>query len=107
GEYADKGDVLLSIREKDAMVKIKSFFKTRDFGAIQKGKEVTVKFPDKTKSRGVIEKVYSSLYRNTGNLRSPAVIPPEIVVEVIPKDPASSTLWERYDQLEVAIEVRK
>ena len=72
-EVAYKGESLLNIEQEDAY--IKAYIPQKEFGSILEGDVVTVIFPDKTKSKGVIDKIYSQLER----------LPPEYQNETGPK----------------------
>ena len=72
-EIAYKGEPLLNIEQEDAY--IKAYIPQKEFGSIDEGDVVTVIFPDKTKSKGVIDKIYSQLER----------LPPEYQDETGPR----------------------
>ena len=58
-ELAYKGEIIMSVELDDAYVR--AYIPQKEFGSIFEGDVVTVRFPDRSKGKGIVEKIYSSL----------------------------------------------
>lgn len=101
-EVAYKGESLLNIEQEEAY--IKAYIPQKEFGAILEGNVVTVIFPDKTRSKGVIDKIYSQLERLPPEYQSetgPRVR--SLLAIVRPIDEQAMARWKLNNKLNVQI----
>lgn len=108
GDYCAKGEPILSFQPENPMVKIYGFFPIKTLASIQAGKKVVIIFPDKKKSEGKIEKVYST------SLPEPELIEKkympimvDIQTEILPLQQSHKDLWKNYNQMDVVLRVKK
>lgn len=101
-----KGETILSIELDESY--IRAYIPQKEYGSIFEGDVVTVIFPDRTKGKGVIEKIYSSLER----------LPPEyqddtrtsvrsLLAVVRPLNKEQEKKWKLNDKLNVEIRKRR
>ncbi|WP_412984630.1 HlyD family efflux transporter periplasmic adaptor subunit [Pontimicrobium sp. IMCC45349] len=87
---------------------IKAYFDLDEIKNINVMDEITIQFPDKTKSKGIINKYYVSTYALPEEFQK-TYEPTErsIVVEVIPLNNLEKQKWAKYHKLNVLIKKSK
>ena len=99
-----KGEPILNIEQEEAY--IKAYIPQKEFSSVYEGDEVTVIFPDKSKGKGIVSKIYTQLER----------LPPEYQDEtgprirsflaiVKPRDTEQMKKWKMNNKL--SVEIRK
>lgn len=102
-EVALKTEEIMNVHQQES-VYIKAFFLPEDLESIKVNDEVTVVFPDGTKSHGILKRFYTATYR----------LPPEfqkkyesttrsIAADVYPIDNEDLGEWEKYYKIPVKI----
>ncbi len=108
GDLCSRGEALVSIQQTDPVVKINGFFPLHALTYIKPGKNVTVFFPDKHKSKGIIERVYSTALPEPKLIKKEYMpIEVKIKVEILPLKPQERALWKEYEQMDVLVRIRK
>jgi hypothetical protein len=106
-EVAIKSEDILNLHKRERIY-IKAFFDQEDFQYLEKGTEVTVKFPDGSKSTGTINRFYYATYR----------VPPEfqkkyepvtrtIAVDIFPIKNSDQIKWKAFYKMGVTISTTK
>ena len=87
---------------------IKAYFDLRDLAEVQKGNIVTVEFPDKTRSQGIINKLYISTYRAPSEFQK-KYEPTErnILAEIIPLEKEQIPEWGKFYKLNLKVKIGK
>jgi multidrug resistance efflux pump len=87
---------------------IKAYFDLRDLEKVEKGTEVQVEFPDKTKSKGVINKLYISTYRAPSEFQK-KYEPTErnILAEIVPINKEQIPDWGKFYKLNLKVKIGK
>lgn len=87
---------------------IKAYFNLKDLGDVKKGGLVTVEFPDKTISQGIINKLYISTYRAPSEFQK-KYEPTErnILAEIVPLDKEQIPDWGRFYKLNLKVKIGK
>ncbi|WP_152287291.1 HlyD family secretion protein [Flavicella marina] len=87
---------------------IKAYFNLKDIAHITKGDLVIVEFPDKTKSKGIINKLYISTYEAPTEFQK-KYEPTErnILTEIIPLDKTQISEWGKFYKLNLKVKVAK
>jgi len=103
-EVAYKGEPLLNIEQEDAY--IKAYIPQKEFGSVVAGDVVTIIFPNKTKSKGVIDKIYSQLERLPPEYQDEAGPRVRSLLAIVrPMDQNAMEQWKLNDKMNV--EIRK
>lgn len=87
---------------------IKAYFNLKDVAKIRKGDIVVVEFPDKSTSRGMINKLYISTYKAPTEFQK-KYEPTErnILAEITPLNKEEIPEWGKYYKLNVKVKIRK
>lgn len=87
---------------------IKAYFDLRDLEKVEKGTVVQVEFPDKTISKGVINKLYISTYRAPSEFQK-KYEPTErnILAEIVPIDKEQISDWGKFYKLNLKVKIGK
>jgi multidrug resistance efflux pump len=103
-EYVKKGDPLFVVIPQNADVFIEAFFDRKYLGHLHKGKRLTVQFPDRTTSQGVIVDYLSaaSYFAERFN-KDYLPVETQLRVNLKPFDANEKIRWERYDRMDVKV----
>ncbi|CAL2103253.1 conserved protein of unknown function [Tenacibaculum sp. 190130A14a] len=87
---------------------IKAYFNIKDIARVKKGSLVYVEFPDKSLSKGIINKLYISTYKAPTEFQK-KYEPTErnILAEIIPLDKEEIPDWGRYYKLNLKVKINK
>ena len=87
---------------------IKAYFNLKDLGMVKKGAIVEVEFPDKSYSKGIINKLYISTYKAPSEFQK-KYEPTErnILAEIIPIDQNQIKEWGKFYKLNLKIKIGK
>ena len=87
---------------------IKAYFDLRDLSKVEKGSIVQVEFPDKTKSQGIINKLYISTYKAPSEFQK-KYEPTErnILAEIVPLEKEQITEWGKFYKLNLKVRLGK
>lgn len=87
---------------------IKAYFNLKDGSSINKGDIVLVEFPDKTTSKGKVNKLYISTYKAPTEFQK-KYEPTErnILTEIVPLDSSQTKEWAKFYKLNLKIKVGK
>ena len=95
-----KGEAILNIELDEAY--IRAYIPQKEYGAIFEGDVVTVIFPDRTKGKGVIEKIYSSLEELPPEYQNDTRASVRSLLGVVrPLDEAQEKKWKLNNKLNV------
>ena len=106
GDRVKKGDVIAVVTVPEGGVAVHGYFEMDDYGALAKGKAVTVLFPDGERGRGRIETLHAAASAYVKKLMD-GYVPQAgaVFVEVAPVDPAEGRQWKQYNNLDVKLKV--
>jgi hypothetical protein len=104
-EVALKTEDILNVHQQESVF-IKTFFLQEDLESIKVGDRVNLKFPNGTKSHGIIKRFYSATYR----------LPPEfqkkyesttrsIAADIYPEDEDELDEWQKF--YKISVEIKK
>lgn len=87
---------------------IKAYFSLEDLAGVKKGGLVNVVFPDKTISKGVINKLYISTYKAPSEFQK-KYEPTErnILAEIVPLKKEQISEWRRFYKLNLKVKIAK
>lgn len=87
---------------------IKAYFDLKDVSNVKKGSVVEVEFPDKTTSKGIINKLYISTYRAPSEFQK-KYEPTErnILAEIVPLDDEQISEWGKFYKLNLKVKIGK
>lgn len=87
---------------------IKAYFNLKDIARVKEGSLVYVEFPDKSLSKGIINKLYISTYKAPTEFQK-KYEPTErnILAEIIPMDKEEIPEWGKYYKLNLKVKVAK
>jgi len=87
---------------------IKAYFDLRDLSKVEKGSIVQVEFPDKSKSQGIINKLYISTYKAPSEFQK-KYEPTErnILAEIVPLEKEQITEWGKFYKLNLKVKIGK
>ena len=87
---------------------IKAYFNLKDLAQVKKGSIVTVEFPDKTVSQGIINKLYISTYKAPSEFQK-KYEPTErnILAEIVPVDKEQIQDWGKFYKLNLKVKIGK
>lgn len=87
---------------------IKAYFNLKDIAKVKEGNIVLVEFPDKSLSKGIINKIYISTYRAPTEFQK-KYEPTErnILAEIIPLNKEEIPEWGKYYKLNLKVKVPK
>lgn len=87
---------------------IKAYFNLKDLGEVKKGNIVTVEFPDKSISKGVINKLYISTYKAPSEFQK-KYEPTErnILAEIVPLHKEQIPDWGKFYKLNLKVKIGK
>ena len=105
-ELAYKGEIIMSIELDDAYVR--AYIPQKEYGSIFEGDIVTVKFPDNSKGKGVIEKIYSSLEKLPPEYQDETRVTTRSFLAIVrPLDDSQQKKWRINNNLGVEIRKRR
>lgn len=84
---------------------VKAYFELKEISNIHVNDEVIVKFPDKTKSKGIVKKYYISTYALPEEFQK-TYEPTErsVVIEIEPLNEIERDVWAQYHKLNIVVE---
>ncbi|MFY0631907.1 MAG: hypothetical protein JXR05_16205 [Flavobacteriaceae bacterium] len=87
---------------------IKAYFNLKDLAKVKKGSIVTVEFPDKTISKGIINKLYISTYKAPSEFQK-KYEPTErnILAEIVPIHKEQIPDWGKFYKLNLKVKIGK
>ncbi len=87
---------------------IKAYFNLKDVANVKKGSVVEVEFPDKTRSKGVINKLYISTYKAPSEFQK-KYEPTErnILAEIVPLNKDQIPEWGKFYKLNLKVKIGK
>ncbi len=87
---------------------VKAYFNLKDLGKIKKGGIVYIEFPDKTVSKGIINKLYISTYKAPSEFQK-KYEPTErnILAEIVPIEKEQIPEWGKFYKLNLKVKVGK
>jgi hypothetical protein len=87
---------------------IKAYFNLKDLGEVKKGSLVEVEFPDKTVSKGIINKLYISTYKAPSEFQK-KYEPTErnILAEIVPINKDQIKEWGKFYKLNLKVKIGK
>lgn len=87
---------------------IKAYFNLKDLAKVNKGSVVTIEFPDKTFSKGIINKLYISTYKAPSEFQK-KYEPTErnILAEIIPIQKEQTKEWGKFYKLNLKVRIEK
>lgn len=87
---------------------IKAYFNLKDLSKVNKGSIVTIEFPDKTFSKGIINKLYISTYKAPSEFQK-KYEPTErnILAEIIPIHKEQTKEWGKFYKLNLKVRIEK
>lgn len=87
---------------------IKAYFNLKDLAEVKKGTVVSVEFPDKTISKGIINKLYISTYRAPSEFQK-KYEPTErnILAEIVPLEKDQAPEWGKFYKLNLKVKIGK
>ena len=87
---------------------IKAYFNLKDLAKVNKGSIVTIEFPDKTFSKGIINKLYISTYKAPSEFQK-KYEPTErnILAEIIPIQKEQTKEWGKFYKLNLKVRIEK
>lgn len=87
---------------------IKAYFNLKDLAKVNKGSIVTIEFPDKTFSKGIINKLYISTYKAPSEFQKKHE-PTErnILAEIIPIQKEQTKEWGKFYKLNLKVRIEK
>lgn len=101
-----KGETILNIELDEAY--IRAYIPQKEFGSIFEGDIVSVIFPDKTRSKGLIEKVYSSLEQLPPEYQDDSRATVRSLLAVVrPLNEREQSKWKLNNKLGVEIRKRR
>lgn len=101
----DAGTPILSLVSDSSSAVVLSYLDTEMLGNVRAGDTVTVTLPNDTKSRGVIERLYSSAQEFAEIKRDGyRPLPSQLLVRIVPVRPSEGRRWSRFDRMSVDIE---
>lgn len=106
-ETALKTDNILSIH-KGENIYIKAFFEQEDLKSIHDSDQVTITFPDGSKSVGVIKRFYYATYQLPEEFQKKyEPVTRSLAADVVPADTSELRKWKAYYKLSVGIKKLK
>ena len=106
GDMVKKGDVIAVVTVPQGRVVVHGYFDMQDYGALAKGKTVTVLFPDGESGRGRIKTLHAAADTYVKRLMNGYVpLAGAVFVEVAPVDAAEGRKWKKYNNLDVQLKV--
>ena len=101
-----KGDIIMNIEMEDAYVR--AYIPQDEFGSIFAGDVVNVIFPDKTRGKGVIEKIYSDLEQLPPEYQDDSRASVRSLLAIVrPLDETQHKKWKLNNRLGVEIRKRR
>ena len=101
-----KRDIIMSVELQDDY--IRAYIPQKEFGAIFRGDVVTVIFPDRTRSKGVIEKIYNSLEQLPPEYQDETKATTRSLLAIVrPLDDNAKEKWRENNKLGVEIRKRR
>ncbi|MEQ6125032.1 HlyD family efflux transporter periplasmic adaptor subunit [Pseudotenacibaculum sp. MALMAid0570] len=87
---------------------IKAYFNLKDLAEVKKGSVVDVEFPDKTTSKGIINKLYISTYKAPSEFQK-KYEPTErnILAEIVPLSKEQIPEWGKFYKLNLKVKIGK
>ena len=84
---------------------VKAYFELEEISNVRIDDEVIVKFPDKTKSKGIVKKYYISTYALPEEFQK-TYEPTErsVVIEIEPLNDTEKQIWTQYHKLNIVVE---
>lgn len=106
-EVCYKAENVMTIHNVEKVF-IKAYFNIKDIAKVKKGSLVYVEFPDKSLSKGIINKLYISTYKAPTEFQK-KYEPTErnILAEIIPLDKEEIPDWGRYYKLNLKVKINK
>ncbi|MEA3227895.1 MAG: hypothetical protein U9P38_02360 [Campylobacterota bacterium] len=104
-EYVKKGEPVM-VLEKPQSTKIIAYFRKSYIESLEIGKEVTILFPDNTKSLGIIKDYYSQLLSNDYKYRDAKLKDPtsfKVIIEA--KNKEDIQRWKKFSHIRVKIRI--
>ena len=106
-ESCYKTENVMTIHDTEK-VYIKAYFNLKDIAKVKEGAEVEVEFPDKSKSKGTINKLYIATYKAPTEFQK-KYEPTErnILAEIIPMYKEEIPAWAKYYKLNLQVKLKK
>ncbi|WP_460189464.1 HlyD family efflux transporter periplasmic adaptor subunit [Urechidicola sp. KH5] len=106
-ESCYKSENVMTIHDYNKVF-VKAYFNLKDIATISEGRAVIVEFPDKSTSKGIINKLFISTYEAPNEFQK-KYEPTErnILAEIIPTNKNEITNWSKYYKLNVKVKLYK